>query len=449
MSGGRTAAQTIAGFAAALTTEDVPEPVQRSAILHLLDGFGCAIAAHRAKAVWFAVDAALKDPEPEQATVIGEGRRVATTAAAMANGALVHALDFDDTHEEALVHATAAVLPAAFAVGEERHASGAQVLAAVIAGYETVIRLGAAVPHGFHRRGLHATSVCGVFAAAVAASKLLGSHADQIANALGIAGSMSAGSLEFLNAGSATKQLHPGLSAMNGIVAARLAFEGAEGPATVFEGEHGLYRTLAGVRVDPAALTRGLGETWETARIAIKPYPACQLSHAAFDALRQVEDLDPDAIERFVIEVPASSLPIVCEPREIKSAPRNAYDAKFSLPWSAAALVIDGRLDLRTYQDVSRPDVKALAARIECVGVAYDGAPARAPAEVEITVRSGRVIRRSVTPGGTLDEAALMTKLRDNCGPLDAEALAAAVLALPASPTLKELASALDLRGAT
>lgn len=443
-----TAAQTIAEFAIGLTLEDVPASVRRAAMLHLLDGFGCAIAARRADAVWFAVDAALKDPEPEQATVIGEGRRVATTAAALANGALVHALDFDDTHEEALVHATAAVLPAAFAVGEERHASGAQVLAAAIAGYETVIRLGAAIPHAFHRRGLHATSVCGVFAAAVAASKLLGMHADQTANALGIAGSMAAGSLEFLHTGSPTKQLHPGLSAMNGIVAARLAFEGAEGPATILEGEHGLYRTLANEAVDPAAITRGLGETWETERIAIKPYPACQLSHAAFDALRQIEDIDPNAIERFVIEVPASSMPIVCEPREIKNAPRNAYDAKFSLPWSAAALLIDRTLDLATYDNVRRPEVERLAAKIECVGATYDGAPARAPAQIAITVRGGRVIRRSVTPDGTLDEAALMAKLRANCGPLDADALASAVLSLAESPTLKEVTYSIDLRGA-
>jgi len=226
----RTAAETFAGWALALVTEDIPREVRHAACRHLLDGVGCAIAGHRTGAAPYAT--ALLDGLDE-ATVIGSGERASVPNAALANGILAHALDFDDTHAGALVHPTAAVLPTAFAIGEGTGASGAEVLVAAIAGYEVVNRLGAAVTHGFHKRGYHATSVCGVFASALIASRLLGLDVARTVNALGIAGSAAAGSLEFLNTGSATKQLHPGLAALNGIVAARLAAAGAEGPASM------------------------------------------------------------------------------------------------------------------------------------------------------------------------------------------------------------------------
>lgn len=444
----RTAAETIADLAIGLSLDDVPRSATLAAKWHMLDGFGCAIAAARSDAVFYAVNAALKDPAPEQATIIGEGRRVATASAALANGALIHGLDFDDTHEEALVHATAAVLPAAFAVAEERHRTGSDMLAAAIAGYEVVIRLGSAIPHAFHRRGLHATSVCGVFASAIIASRLMGLHPDQAANALGIAGSMAAGSLEFLHTGSSTKQLHPGLSAMNGIVAARLAAEGAEGPSTVFEGEHGLYRMLAGQDVDPAALTDGFGTRWDVERIAIKHYPACQLSHATFDALLNAQDIDATDIERVVVHVPDGSIPIVCEPAATKIRPRTAYEAKFSLQWSAAALLIDGGLTPGTYDKLDRPEVEALAAKIECRATSFDGPPARAPGDIEITLQDGRVLRRDATRDGAARPDALRAKLRSNCGPLDADALERVVMGIDEAATMENLAAALDLRGA-
>lgn len=448
MSPARTAAETFAEWAVELDWAAVPSGAKSAALTHMLDGLGCAIAAVRFNAVPAAAGAAHHEAQPEQATIIGEGRRVATTAAALANGALVHALDFDDTHEEALVHATAAVLPAALAAGEETHASGAAVLAAAIAGYELVIRLGTAVPHGFHRRGLHATSVCGVFASAAIAAKLMGATAAQTAGALGIAGSLAAGSLEFLATGSSTKQLHPGLSAMNGIVAARLAMAGASGPSTIFEGERGLYRTLADATVDPGALTAGLGRQWEVERITIKPWPACHLSHATLEALL-VDPPAPATIGRMVFDVPQAAVPIVCEPRADKLRPRTPYEAKFSLPWSAAALLIDGSLTVRTYQNVNRPDVEALAAKIECRGVAFDGPPARAPGVVTIETTDGATHTIELDERPAVSGDALRAKLVANCGPLNAAALEDAVMALEDAPDLKAVCAATDLRGAT
>jgi 2-methylcitrate dehydratase PrpD len=421
-----TAAETFAEWALTLRMTDIPRGVRAAACRHLLDGVGCAIAAVRSGAAPYA--GALVDGADE-ATVIGSGQRASVPRAALANGILIHALDFDDTHAGALVHSTAAVLPAAFAAGEGTGASGADVLVATIAGYEVVNRLGAAVTHGFHARGFHATSVCGVFASALVAARLFDLDERATVNALGIAGSAAAGSLEFLNTGSATKQLHPGFAAMNGIVAARLAEAGADGPATIFEGAYGLYRAYLGVDVDPGALTEGLGERWETTRITIKPSPACQLSHASLDALRAAGVPSTSEIDSVAFEIPPGVSSIVSG----KPAPRTPYEGKFSLEYSAAALLIDGDLTISSFEPdaLARPEVLALAARIRWTERPFDGPPAEAPGICEVRLNDGTVLRGEVAksrggPDAPLSTDEVLAKFRANGGSgAQAEALLA------------------------
>jgi 2-methylcitrate dehydratase PrpD len=428
-----TAAETFADWALKLRLEDVPSEVRHAAKRHLLDGVGCAIAAARTDAAPYAT--ALLDDAGE-ATVIGTEVRASTNLAALANGILTHALDFDDTHALALVHSTAAVMPAAFAVGESTQANGAQALAAAIAGYEVVNRLGAAVTHGFHARGFHATSVCGVFASALIASRLMGLDPNQTVSALGIAGSTAAGSLEFLNTGSATKQLHPGLAAMNGILAARLAHAGAEGPNTIFEGEHGLYRSYLNTQVDPQALTDGLGDRWETTRITIKPYPACQLSHASLDALRAAGVTKTLDIDRITFEIPHGVSSIVSG----KPEPRTPYEGKFSLEYCAAAMLIDGDLTIGSFEPESliRDDVKRVAARVAWSDRSFDGAPAEAPGICEVRLRDGTLLRGEVAksrggPDAPLSDEELLAKFHANGG---TEKQADAMLSLDAQPSI-------------
>jgi 2-methylcitrate dehydratase PrpD len=431
-----TAAETFAEWALALRLEDIPIDVRHAACRHLLDGVGCGVAAHRSGVAPYAT--ALVDGIDE-ATVIGSGEHASVPRPALANGILVHALDFDDTHAEGLVHSTAAVLPTAFAIGEVTGATGADVLVAAIAGYEVVNRLGAAVTHGFHHRGFHATSVCGVFASALVASRLLGLGAAATVNALGIAGSTAAGSLEFLNTGSATKQLHPGFAAMNGIVAARLAMAGADGPATIFEGEHGLYRSYLGVAVDPAALTDGLGSRWETTRITIKPYPACQLSHASLDAVRAAGVPSAADVDSVRFEIPAEVSSIVAG----KPEPRTTYEGKFSLEYCAAVLLIDGELAVGSFdqRSLTRPDVLALASRISSTDRPFAGPPAEAPGICEIRLRDGTVLRGEVDksrggPDAPLSDDELLAKFRANGG---SDALADALLGLEHQPSIAKM----------
>jgi 2-methylcitrate dehydratase PrpD len=441
-----TAAETFADWALSLRLAGVPDDVTHAASRHLLDGLGCAVAAARLGAAPYAT--ALASSERGGATVIGLGHRVPAHTAALANGILMHALDYDDTHTEALVHATAAVFPAAFAVGEQVDASGEEVLAACIAGYETVLRLGAAVTHGFHARGFHATSVCGVFAAALAAAKLMGLSVDQTTNALGIAGSAAAGSLEFLSTGAATKQLHPGLASMNGIVAARLAAAGAEGPASIFEGDYGLFRSYVGASVAAQDLTEGLGTRWETTRITIKPYPACQLSHASLDALSVLRGQldDPGEVTEIRAALPSASLPIVCEPAEGKRRPRTPYEGKFSLQYSLASLFVDGSLGLDSFSPAAleRPDVLAVADRVTFTERPFDGAPADAPGVVDVVLTGGalrgfRVERSRGGPDWPLSDEEVVAKFLANFGSDRAASVTDRMLHLSREPAIGPL----------
>lgn len=171
-----------------LVAGDIPPEAIRAARRHLLDGWGCALAAARLGTARPALEVACQATSPEDASVPGLSVRLPVSNAAFALGALVHALDFDDTHPVALVHPTAMILPVLSAVGQLTGADSGELETAAICGYEFIIRLGAAVPHGFHARGFHATSVCGVFAATLVTARLLGLSHRQAVSALGIAG---------------------------------------------------------------------------------------------------------------------------------------------------------------------------------------------------------------------------------------------------------------------
>ncbi|MEW2593204.1 MmgE/PrpD family protein [Micromonospora aurantiaca] len=414
---------------------EMPAAVRAAALRHLLDGVGTALGGLRASPMPGepggpspvpAVVVARGLGGPPEATIIGSQGRVGAPAAALANGTLVHALDFDDTHAGGLVHATAVVLPAAFAVGEQVGAPGRAVLEAAVVGYETVCRVAAAASHGFHARGLHATMVAGVFSSAIVASRLLGLDAARTTDALGIAGSQAGGLLAFLHSGASTKQLHPGFAGHAGILAARLAAAGAGGPANVLDGPHGVYDALAAGAVDLASVTAELGTRWETTRIGIKPYPACQLSHAAIDAVRDavrrggVRSVDVAAID---VDVHPDSVPTVCDTRRDLARPASPYAAKFSLPWSIAAAVVDGDLTTATYEpdSLGRPEVERVA-RLVRWHVAPTGGPAAdAPGTARITLVDGSAVPGSVPrsaggPDNPLTDEQLVAKFHGNAG---------------------------------
>lgn len=413
-----TTARSLAEWA--LGQQQVPADVRRAVGRHLFDGLACLTGAVRRDEVPAPVEVATGLGGPPQAGIPGTDVRVSAPAAALAIGSLVHALDFDDTHAGGLVHATAVTLPAALAVGQETAASGAEVLVAAVVGYETACRVAQAAPYGFQTRGLHATMVAGVFSSAIVSSRLLGLGVRQTTNALGIAGSQAGGLLAFLGTDASTKQLHPGFASHAGILAARLAAAGATGPDTVFDGPNGVYDTLADGPTDPPSIVAELGERWETTRIGIKPYPACQLSHAAMDAAAAARDqgsFGPDDIDRVVARVHPDSALIVCAADRDLAHPTSPYAAKFSLPWSVAALLVDGRVGVDTFapEAIGRPDVAALAERVRVEISELDTAAADAAGSVDVTLRdggtvTGRVPRSAGGPDNPLSDADLVAK---------------------------------------
>lgn len=393
-----TIAERLARFATTLRYEDIPPEVVEAAKLHLLDVLGCGLAAHALGAATEGRAAMVELGGSGQATAIGFEGRLPAANAAFANAMLCHGLDFDDTHPDAVCHVSVVVGPTALAAGEASGAGGLEVVAALVAGSEIVTRLGMAGSGEFHARGFHPTAVCGIFGATAAAARLAGVDPETTTRAFGLAGSMAGGLLAFLEDGSPTKPLHPGWAAHGALLAARLAAHGAVGPRSVLEGRFGLFHAFLGRQgLDLEGALADLGTRWETLRIAYKPYPACHLMHGALGAVATAtagRTFTADEVAEVVVTVPEPCVPIVLEPVAAKLALRTPYEAKFSLQYSAAAMLRYGRIDLMTYaaDAIGDPDVLALARRVRYAVKPYPTYPKAYPGGVRIRLQDGRVL---------------------------------------------------------
>ncbi|ONG54814.1 2-methylcitrate dehydratase [Pseudoroseomonas deserti] len=454
-------AQRIADFAATLRHGDIPAAVRARARIQMLDAIGVGLAAN---AYGFA-DRALAGIAalggPGEGTVIGRAERLPLRDAALANGFLMHGLDFDDTHLASIIHATAACLPVALSLGEALDASGEEVLTAYAAGMEVAIRIGLAVKGGFHHAGYHATGVVSHFSSAVTAGRLLGLTTSQIAHAQGIASSTAAGIQVFLEDGAWTKRFHPGWGAVAGITAATLAQHGFVGPARPYEGKFGLFDShlqAHASEADVSLLDEGLGERWELAESAIKPYPVCHFIHGAADSAiaLQAQITDVAAIDSFRILLPGPTMKIVAEPAADKLRPGNDYAAKFSAQFVVATCLRLGRFGLAELEPeaLRDPATLALAARARCEVDPDSAFPETFSGGVEILLKDGRRLfhHERVNSGAgarRLDEAGASAKFLGAAG-MVLEAAAAqraceAVLSLEARPvrqTMRLLARA-------
>ena len=398
-------------------------------------------------------------PVPCRVPVLGAS--LTAPSAALVVGTAIHALDFDDTHAAGLVHASAPVVAVALAVGQEQERSSSEILDAIAIGLEITCRLGSAVTHGFHAKGFHATSVCGTPAAAAVAACLSGADAAGIADAITLAVSMSSGVLEFLADGSSTKQVHPGWAAHSGVMAARLSAAGIAGPTTALEGVNGLFATFTGTSVTPERVSDGLGERWESTRITIKPYPACQLVHAALDAAlevrSQVDGLASDDatwladVQSIAVDLPKDSRDVVAEPAGTKRRPRTPYEAKFSLVWSLAAMLQYGAVTTSTYDPARLADqtLLDLVDRTTVALVDTDGPAAAAPGRVRLTWSDGRTLDGQVSgSSGSPDDpdldAVFRRKMAAEMGDERAAVVRRAIAGLRSGDGIHQLFNSLD-----
>ncbi len=393
-----TAAQRLTEFTTTLTLDDIPDDVAEHAKLHLLDTLGCGLAAHATGVAGEGRQAMAELGGDAQATVIGHETRLPAPNAAFANAMLCHGLDFDDTHSDSVSHVSTVSCPAALAVGEAHGLAGSEVLAAIVGADEVITRIGAAASGLFHARGFHPTAICGIFGGTTAASRLSGSSVESTTSALGIAGSFAGGLFAYLDDATATKPMHPAWAAHGALFATRLASLGAEGPPGVLEGRFGVYHAFVGAakgEVDIDSQLADLGERWETPRIAYKPYPACHFIHGSLGATASLIDgLDPEQIEEVLVWVPEAGVSLVLEPAASKAAPRSEYEAKFSLQFSTAAMLVHGQVGVRSYSDeaIADPRVLELARKVRYETREYASYPAAFPGGVRIRMQDGRTL---------------------------------------------------------
>ena len=349
--------------------------------------------------------------------VFGEPRRFSPAGAALLNGALAHSLDFDDTHAAGSLHPGAPVIPAALAAGEMAGASGADVLAAIIAGYEVTCRVALALPAGAHyQRGFHPTATCGVFGAAAAAGRIFGLSGDEIASAMGIALSQSAGSLQFLANGAWTKRFQVGWAAMAGLTAATLAREGFKGAAQALEGKAGFLAAYAPAPI-PERAVQDLGTVFELMKTAVKPYPSCRYGHAGIDAmlaLRTQHNLKPEEIESITYGTSRSGMILVGEPREKRINPQNIVDGQFSGAFVLATALATGAMGWDSYAELQNPIIRALLPKVTCQDDPDIEAefPANMSGRVTVKARGQTFTKTVIIPKGEPDNFLTEAELR-------------------------------------
>jgi 2-methylcitrate dehydratase PrpD len=357
-------------------------------------------------------------------TAIGHARALDSGGAAFVNGTAAHGEDFDDTFEGGPVHAGAVIVPAVLALAERASIPGKDALKGIAVGVELTCRASLVAPKLIHKAGFHPTAVLGAMGAAAGAAVALHLPKKQFVDALGIAGSMAAGIIEYLAEGTWTKRLHPGWAAQSGIRAADLARGGFVGPRTVFEGEHGLYhgfaRTTSG---DWDKLLDGFGRRWVTDTVAFKLYPCGTMTHPYIDCARRLSKrIDPEQIEEVVCEAAEGTLHRLWEPLAAKQRPPNAYAAKFSQPYCIAAGFVLGNagLDAFTEERVADPRLRALAAKVRYEVDPDNPYPNEYTGHVRVKMKNGSVVeeRQPHLRGGAhepLSRADVEDKFRHNC----------------------------------
>jgi 2-methylcitrate dehydratase PrpD len=362
-------AAVLARFVCGASIADLGTPVVAAAKANVFDTLACAAAGSSAPAVGEVRELAVQWGGAPQATIFAFGDKVPAHHAAWVNGTMAHARDYDDTHDAAVLHAGVSVVPAALAAAELRGGlRGSEFIVAVAAGLETICRLGVATRIGIIESGFIYTPLFGHFAATVAAGRVLGLDVAQMINALGIAYSQVAGNHQVTRDGALTKRMQPGFAAQSALVSVQLARRGVRGAQATFEGVDGFLRVYLRDRCDRDALRERLGERYEFVELSYKPYPCCRFNHTAIDAALalRASGVSAGRVHRIRVGLNRQAYEAVCTPIDVRKAPRTVVHAQFSIPFTVAAALIDGRVDLRHFSSTAlkRADVLALAGQV-------------------------------------------------------------------------------------
>src|SRR3954447_25890472 len=401
--------ETLARFVVDTRWEDIPAEARHEAKRALLNFFAVALAGCRTEPVELALKSLAEFSGGRLATIIGRRERIDALSAAFLNAAGANVFDYCDTHLPTVVHPTSPLAPAVLAMAELQRVTGPQFLTAFVLGFEMECRIAAAITPGHYPKGWHITSTCGVFASAAAAGKLLGLAVQPMVWALGTAATQSAGLCECL--GWPAKSIGVGNAARNGMWSALLAEKGFAGPPEPIAGVQGFLNAMA-EPPDWSALTDGLGETWELAQNAIKPYPCGFVIHPFLDCvLDWRRSHASDVIERVVLR----GNPLLSD-RTDRPHISTGTESQVSVQHAVAAALALGKAGLDQFTDdcARDPAVVEMRRRIEVV---RDSAVATIAAEVEVTTQDGTTHRLSTpaargSPANPMTDRDLEDKLR-------------------------------------
>lgn len=414
--------RTLAAHAASTRYDDLPPAAFVAFKRALLDFLACAISGS-AMPVSRALLSYFEETDPARTTaVIGTRSRLSPSNAAMVNGANCHGLDFDDGYLQAAAHPGGAVFPAVLAAAEQRGASARDIVAAVVAGYDVMLRIGATLHPAIAHRGFHNTAVAGVFGAAAGAANLIGLNEQQTRHALGIAGSFAGGIREYLDDGADVKRIHPGKAARDGLLCAEFAQRGITGPGKVLEGRYGLFHSHVNNEVRWERALDRLGERWEIESVYFKPYPCCRGNQTFIDAIRALRERHEYAVGD-IVRIDLGGYTHAIHGHDQKHHD-NLLDAQMSLPCAAALALVFGDVTASMFlpEVLERPDVQALIQRTnpfiddECDRL-Y---PQKRSAFVRVVLQGGRKLEMRLQdpkgePANPMTNADLEHKLVANC----------------------------------
>lgn len=436
----------LATFAAELQTADIPAPVLRRAEDLIVDWLGSVLAARSARPVQ-AIErfARAMGPDRGPSELLTSRRTSSPLFAALVNAAASHFVEQDDVHNGSVFHPAAVVIAPALAVAQSLGASGAQLLAAVVAGYEAGIRVGEFLGRS-HYKVFHTTATAGTIAAAAAVGRLLALTPAQMLHAFGSAGTQSAGLWEFLRDAADSKQLHCAHAAASGLMSAYLAQDGFTGAARILEGAQGLAAGMSS-DADPARLTDRLGTRWALAETSFKYHASCRHTHPAADALLQLmtaHALRPAEVARVTAHVHQGAIDVLGR----VTVPATVHQGKFSMGTVLGLIAVHGCAGLGEFdRDFLAPEVAAFRDKVAMaldaeVDAAY---PARWIGKVSVQTTDGRLLHGRVDepkgdPGNTLSRAEIEDKMQrlahygEGVTADEARALCARVWALEVAP---------------
>lgn len=360
----------LSSYIAGLTFEDLPRETVENAKRLFLDLYSCSIAGAEAEAVPELIELARDWGGKDEATLLVAGGKVPAPLAGMVNTVMSHARDYDDTHDAAVLHTSVVVIPAALAAAQVAETKGIAVngrdlLAAIVAGVDVHCKLSMSFTLSVPESGYTYTALCGYFAAAATAAKLLGLDEAGITDAIGLAYTQCGGTNQAAMDAVLAKRCQPGFATLGGVLSAIMASKGITGVHNVFDGKNGFYHTYMKGNCTPEVFFGSLGKTYEVDALSFKPYPCCRFNHAAITLTKSMMEKNgivPERVQRVDIETTAGTYKTICEPLEMRQNPQNAVTAQFSLPFTVSCQIMTGGVTLANFTEegIHDPRVRSL-----------------------------------------------------------------------------------------